>query len=96
MNDRERLIELLDYVACNIMEFPDEGFIVALADHLISHGVTVQKHGRWDTTENTEDWLDVQIFHHVHKECKYAYTDANCAGHNYCPNCGAIMEKGEA
>ena len=39
--DREKLLELLNYVGQNVMSFPTENFIEALADFLIENGVKV-------------------------------------------------------
>ena len=82
MNERERLIELLNYVADNLMDFPTEGFINALADHLIAHGVVVQKQGEWEEKEHGEFYSC--------SCCNYT-TDFRLA--NYCPNCGAEMRR---
>lgn len=47
MPDREKLIELI--VQGNIMAFGKaESFAEIIADHLISHGVTVRERGRWE------------------------------------------------
>lgn len=40
MTDREKLIDLLNGVGSNVMQFPTDGFIAALADHLLANGVT--------------------------------------------------------
>lgn len=39
--DHEKLLELLNYVGQNVMQFPTENFIEALADFLIENGVKV-------------------------------------------------------
>ena len=39
--DREKLLELLNYVGQNVVSFPTENFIEALADFLIENGVKV-------------------------------------------------------
>lgn len=41
MTDREKLIELLNDVGSNVLQFPTDGFIAALADHLLANGVKV-------------------------------------------------------
>ena len=43
MDIREKLVELLEEVASNIMQFPTGEFIPALADHLLANNVTVQE-----------------------------------------------------
>lgn len=85
MNDRERLIELLEELEQEKELFPDE----RAADHLISHGVTVQKHGRWiDGAEN------FTCGNH-NAECSACHCNVSWSGcdedFNYCPNCGAKM-----
>lgn len=56
MTDREKLIELLNNVGSNIMQFPTYGFIEHLADYLLSNGVTVQQ---WiPVSEPPEVWRD--------------------------------------
>ena len=95
--DREKLIELIakgeDCTPCSYHEDIDCSDKkcsacerAAIADHLIAHGVTVQKRGRWYQAGFTscavkcsvcEDWF-------------YGLADAN-----YCPNCGANM-RGES
>ena len=43
MTDREKMIDLLDNVASNILQFPTDGFIEHLADYLLANGVTVKQ-----------------------------------------------------
>lgn len=94
MNDRERLIELLDDalavydVIVYALLHTDE-----IADLLISDGVTVQRHGRWiDGAEN------FTCGNH-NAECSACHCNVSWSGcdedFNYCPNCGAKMD-GEA
>lgn len=87
MPDRENLIELLD----GVLTTEDVTTSEKVADHLISHGVTVRERGRWETTEVTEEHETVKRFHHFHRECKYSYCDNGLGGHYFCPNCGADM-----
>jgi len=95
MNDRERLIELLDDalavydVIVYALLHTDE-----IADLLISHGVTVQKHGRWIECEDS--LMDVYYECSVCGEAFFldeGTPDENC--YKFCPNCGAKMD-GEA
>lgn len=61
-----------------------------LADHLISHGVTVQKHGRW-VDHFVRDWRCSECGEPIYKVRNvdgYCYDDKP----NYCPNCGAKMD----
>ena len=49
------------------------------------------KHGKWETTDVTQEWDKVQRFGHFHNNpnCKFFYSDEDPNGHDYCPNCGA-------
>lgn len=51
------------------------------------------KHGKWETTNVTQDGDNVELFHHHHKGCKFGYGDNSPYGYDYCPNCGAKMDK---
>lgn len=42
MTDREKLIELLNNVGSNILQFPTYGFIEHLADLLLANGVKIE------------------------------------------------------
>lgn len=97
MNDRERLIELIDngrgcpdghdfFEVCDGCKYSASKHcdLERLADCLISHGVTVQKHGRWIFVNdyegrcsecNTEEFID---WEHEWKRC---------------PNCGAKNDR---
>lgn len=92
MNDRDRLIELIGSFlgGIELTEItPPYGF-ENLADYLIAHGVTVQKHGRWEESA----WLDECFW--VCSNCKFP-SEAIAAPklYNYCPNCGARMDLGD-
>ncbi len=54
MTDREKLIELLNNVGSNILQFPTDGFIEHLAEYLLENGVTVQQ---WTSVD---DYLPVE------------------------------------
>lgn len=100
MSDREKLIELMcdgtlkteicttdTHLECETCK-GDCGYCTILADHLISNGVTVQKHGRWEESWSLEDCFWVCSSCHFPSEAlaaPYIY--------NYCPNCGAKMNK---
>lgn len=104
MNDRERLIELVkdardtelhfcsscfDSDECLATGYCDKSLKVE-ADYLISHGVTVQKQGRWEQSE-----FDLAMDRVVCSHCKKEWNVIdNCTEtFNYCPNCGAKMDK---
>lgn len=52
------------------------------------------RHGKWETTDVTQEWDKVQRFGHFHNNpnCKFFYSDEDPNGHDYCPNCGAKMD----
>ena len=93
MADREKLIELLedvqrcgeDYTDYEIygMRIPDTVSNEKVANHLISHGVTVRERGRWE---------EYQVPHIMCcSECDWATGEQS--DFNFCPNCGADMRE---
>lgn len=92
MNDGERLVELLkakyDHYCdqCGVNKQTD--YIENLAKYLIAHGVTVQKHGRW------EDYVNIKGVVRC-SECNDTYIYREWVDEGkwyYCPNCGAKMD----
>ena len=71
MDVREKLVELLD-----IIIQPGQKTLGDIADHLIDHGVTVQKHGRWLLDGRCSECLENPLTTHK----------------TYCPSCGAKMD----
>lgn len=71
MDIREKLVELLD-----IIIQPGQKTLGDIADHLIAHGVTVQKHGRWLLDGRCSECLENPLTTHK----------------TYCPSCGAKMD----
>ena len=57
-----------------------------MADHLISNGVTVRKHGRWLQEGNA-----VYMWRHNCSLCGDPVYN-KIKPYNYCPNCGAKMD----
>lgn len=97
MNDRERLNDVQCILADDLKEliakyyekmYPSSNHLLAmqLAFYLADHGVTVQKHGRW---EFVDDYTGKCT--NCHEE---NIMDWECED-NYCPNCGAKMDKEE-
>lgn len=100
MNDRERLIEIIDnatvtrgiYMGKDKPVFTQEvkaiekRHVPELADYFTSHGVTVQKHGRWKFDSDGDPCCSV---------CRKYAGLLRIESGNYCPNCGAKMD-GEA
>ena len=70
MDVREKLVELLK------ANFYDEYEFEEIADILIAHGVTVQKHGRWLLDGRCSECLENPLTTHK----------------TYCPSCGAKMD----
>ena len=105
MADREKLIELVhdgeqqcSKILCrNCEHFAKLAKCKAnmIADHLISHGVTVRERGRW---EIYDDGYGCELMYCP--ICKSEFYDGDNDTidqlHNFCPNCGADMRpKGE-
>lgn len=97
MTIEKQLIELLDNFQYELSDYISDNkyFVVdnhiELAKHLVNNGVMVQKHGRW-----IDHYTDI-----VCSECGAEYSDEivfmnrdfECNELNYCPNCGAKMNK---
>ena len=49
-------------------------------------------HGAWDTVFYERNGT-LASYSHLCPNCKYFYRDTKFKGHNYCPNCGAKMDK---
>ena len=64
-----------------------------IIDETPTADVAEVKHGEWETTNVTQDLDNVELFHHHHKGCKFGYGDNSPYGYDYCPNCGAKMDK---
>lgn len=101
--DREKLIELLN-------EFfdgeEDGGFVLyftdseceIIADYLLSHGVTFEKQGEWETDKEDLDWGNSLKRKHCTNCGKRPHFDREKREFilsDYCPNCGARMTKNE-
>ena len=92
MNDREKLIELLNAIIGCGYEIRDRVMVVAnseIADHLIANGVTIQKRGKWAEKMIPLDWCEDDV--DIVCECSECST-SSCGISNYCPNCGTKME----
>ena len=75
MDVREKLVELLtEFYGCDPMYYDVDA--LAIAQHLIAHGVTVQKHGRWLLDGRCSECLGNPLTTHK----------------TYCPGCGAKMD----
>lgn len=92
---REKLIELLkkkyDHYCDQCGVNKQSHYIKNLADYLISHGVIVQEHGRW------EEWWPGMSVIMTGEEMLYRCSCcdakyANVENKRYCPNCGAMMD----
>lgn len=90
MADREKLIKLLEDAPTDPMGNRNVG---AIADHLIAHGVTVRKTGRW-IDKPTGRYGQMQSW------CSACNQRSGIGGiesnrHKpFCPNCGAPMNGG--
>ena len=92
MNVREKLIELLtEFYGCDPMYYNVDA--LAIADHLVSNGVTVQECGYWvSVTDCANAGVYCSVCHKkVYKE-DYAWCNRkNKLRSDYCPHCGAKM-----
>ena len=86
MNDREKLIELIE--KWNKDEFAISYASYELADYFIANGVVIQKQGEWEESTN----YDVGFW--VCSVCNFT-SEATAASklYKYCPNCGAKMKE---
>ena len=89
MNDREKLIELIESA-----RYWGSNTSAEVADHLIANEVVIQKRGEWVRKEYNFD---------IYAECSrcreeyclsvgWSFTDWKKYMH-YCPNCGAKMKE---
>ena len=85
MDVREKLVELLD-----IILQPGQKTLGDIADYLISSGVTVQKHGYWETVvevkDNTVCGNGVKI---EYKRCSCCKNPSKFLEDDFCGHCGA-------
>ena len=88
MDVREKLVELIEsarYWGSNTSE--------EIADHLISNGVTVQKHGYWETVvevkDNTVCGNGIKI---EYKRCSCCKNPVKFFEDDFCGNCGAKLD----
>ena len=87
MDVREKLVELLrdvQYLG---------GLEEKIADHLLANGVTVQKHGYWETVvevmDNTVCGNGVKI---EYKRCSCSKNPVKFFEDDFCGNCGAKLD----
>ena len=92
MDVREKLVELLtEFYGCDPMYYNVDA--LAIADHLISNGVTVQECGYWvSLTDCANAGVYCSVCHKkVYKE-DYAWCNRkNKLRSDYCPHCGVKM-----
>ena len=105
MNVREKLVELLtEFYGCDPMYYNVDA--LAIADHLVSNGVTVQEYGEWVHPKKYVVLNGFLCSKCGHKEASYYPINPSPSGGcmsdenenfyhppkiNYCPNCGAKM-----
>ena len=92
MDVREKLVELLtEFYGCDPMYYDVDA--LAIAQHLITNGVTVQEAGYWvSLTDCANAGVYCSVCHKkVYKE-DYAWCNRkNKLRSDYCPHCGAKM-----
>ena len=54
----------------------------------------VREKGEWNTVFYERNGT-LSSYSHLCPKCKYFYRDIRFKGHDFCPNCGADMRKGE-
>ena len=94
MDVREKLVELLQDENNPVWRwFPNNMAMMQLADYLISNGVTVQKHGYWETVvevkDNTVCGNGVKI---EYKRCSCCKNPAKFLEDDFCGHCGAKLD----
>lgn len=103
MTKREELVKILDNFPYDLKDYIGENkaFIVddhiKLADHLISNGVIVQRHGYWI---NTPPYRASNGNYNKAQECSVCHAyfvssgNTSYSNHPYCCECGAKMDGG--
>ena len=92
MDVREKLVELLtEFYGCDPMYYDIDA--LAIADHLVNNGVTVQECGEW---VSLTDCANAGVYCSVCNKKVYKEDYAWCNRKNklrsdYCPHCGANM-----
>ena len=105
MDVREKLVELLaDFYGCDPMYYDVDA--LAIAQHLIDNGVTVQECGEWVHPKGYVVSNGFLCSKCGHEEASYYHINQRSGGVciadengnffyppklNYCPNCGAKM-----
>lgn len=96
MDVREKLVEILKQAPFEgkvLDEWWWEEKIRIIADHLIAHGVTVQKHGYWvSLTDCANAGVYCSVCHKkIYKEDYARCNRKNKLRSDYCPHCGSKM-----
>ena len=97
MDVREKLVELIEQSGACFECFPvgdyEQKQIEKIANHLIAHGVTVQKHGYLETVvevkDNTVCGNGVKI---EYKRCSCCKNPTKFFEDDFCGNCGAKLD----
>lgn len=84
MDERKNIIELLAALDGCCLDVKED--VERVADYLIAHGVTMQKHGRW---------LDGRCTNCAEEALEYVDEEGDWIVYttDYCPNCGADMRE---
>lgn len=102
MDIKEKLVDLLtdnlprvdNLPQCdNPLQYAINEIVERIADHLIAHGVTVQKRGYW---ASLTDCANAGVYCSVCHKKVYKEDYARCSRKNklrsdYCPHCGSKM-----
>ena len=92
MDVREKLVKLLtEFYGCDPMYYDVDA--LAIAQHLIAHGVTVQERGYWvSLTDCANAGVYCSVCHKkIYKEDYACCNRKNKLRSDYCPHCGSKM-----
>ena len=94
MNVREKLIEIVKKAAYSSLPSNTEDFHLNMfVTNLLSHGVTVQEHGYWETVvevrDNTVCGNGVKI---EYKRCSCCKNPSKFFEDDFCGHCGAKLD----
>lgn len=91
LNDREKLIELLEEENAFSRYMTDDERRAKLADHLIANGVTVREKGEWDDSGRYQFMDGTKAIRCTECGCALTEIEYQKYFYNFCPVCGADM-----
>lgn len=88
LNDREKLIELLNEAPT---DYDGNRNVGVIADHLIANGVTVRAKGKWDDSGRYQFMDGTKAIRCTECGCALTEIEYQKYFYNFCPVCGADM-----